>query len=75
MEKIKLIDENNIEKEYDVVISYIDEQTKKGYLVYTDGVSRFLASYDPNGSSLDLKNVDNPEEINKIKDVMKQLGV
>ena len=75
MEKIKLIDENGIEKEYDVVISYIDEQTKKGYLVYTDGVSRFLASYDPNGSSLDLKNVDNPEEINKIKDVMKQLGV
>ena len=75
MEKIKLIDENGIEKEYDVVISYIDEQTKKGYLVYTDGVSRFLASYDSNGSSLDLKNVDNPEEINKIKDVMKQLGV
>ena len=75
MEKIKLIDENGIEKEYEVVLSYIDEQTKKGYLVYTDGKTRFLASFNPNDSSLDLKNVDNLEEISKIKDIMKQVGV
>ena len=75
MEKIKLIDETGVEKEYDVVISYIDEQTKKGYLVYTDGVTKFLASFDPNSPSLDLNNVDNEEEINKIKDIMKQVGV
>lgn len=75
MEKIKLINDNGNEEEYDVILSYVDENTKKGYLVYTDGSKKFLASYEPYTDSLDLKNVDNEEEINKIKEIMKQMGV
>ncbi len=75
MEKIKLINNDGVEEEYDIMLSYIDSETHKGYLVYTDGVKKYLASFNPDDENdLDLKDVDDPQEIDKVRKLMVMKG-
>ena len=75
MEKIKLINSSGEEEEYDIVFAYEDHATKKGYLVYTDGKTKYVARYNPNDENdLNLESIDNKEELDKIKELMKKSG-
>ena len=73
MEKIKLINSSGVEEEYDIVLSYEDPRNGKGYLVYTDGNKKYIARYNPDDDNdLNLETVDSEEEINMIKNIMRQ---
>ena len=70
METIKLIDENGNEKEYNVVFAYEEEKTPKGYIVYSDGIKKYLASYNTSNDDLKLYSVTDEKEIKMVKDLM-----
>ena len=74
MDNIRLIDENGIEKEYKIVFAYQEPNNPKGYLVYTDGEKKYLASYNPLNDDLNLGSVTDPAEIQKVKDLMIKVG-
>lgn len=79
MEKVRLINKNGIEEEFDVVLAYEDPNTKKGYLVYIEDKNirngnLYLASYDPsNEDNLELQDVTSQEEKDMIMDILKNM--
>lgn len=75
MEKIKLINSSGVEEEYEVLLAYEDPKTKKGYLVYTDGKTKYAARYNPNDENdLKLEDINSKEELDKLKELMKKSG-
>ena len=77
MKKIKLINKNGIEEEFDIVLAYEHPKTKVGYLVYTDDKEKgnyYIASYDPrNTENLELKDVKTQEEKDMIMNILKNM--
>ena len=72
--KINAIDNNGIEKEYDVILTYYSKEYNKNYVVYTDNIYNekeelqiYINEYNPeNIEELSTFITDN-EEYNKIK--------
>ena len=72
--KINAIDNNGIEKEYDVILTYFNKEYNKNYVVYTDNIYNekeelqiYINEYNPeNIEELSTFITDN-EEYNKIK--------
>ena len=82
MDKITIINDENKEIECDVILAYEDPNTKKGYLVYTDGeveengeAKLYLANYNPNNpDDLELTDVETKEEIDMIVKMLEEMG-
>ena len=83
-EKIKLINDQGEEKEYYIVCSFDDDDTKETYIIYTDqsedddgNVQLFAAKYDSDyDSELDIpkfKKVETEKEHEIIKIVINKL--
>lgn len=79
IEKIKLIDENNEEKEYDILLTFDLEETNKNYMAYTDNskdengnIKIFVSSFDPSLDEYKLNPLDD-EEYNMCKEIIETL--
>jgi len=72
--KIYAIDNNGIEKEYDVILTYYSKEYNKNYVVYTDNVYNekeelkiYINKYNPENVEEVSTSITNNEEYNKIK--------
>lgn len=81
-EKITLIDKDNKEIECDVVLAYEDKDTKKGYLVYTDGTldengekNMYASYYNPlDPDDVELKEIETQEEVDMLMSMLEKMG-
>ena len=72
--KIYAIDNNGIEKEYDVILTYYSKEYNKNYVVYTDNIYNekeelqiYINEYNPENIEETSTSITNNEEHNKIK--------
>lgn len=72
--KINAIDNNGIEKEYDVILTYYSKEYNKNYVVYTDNIYNekeelqiYINVYNPENIEEVSTSITNNEEYNKIK--------
>ena len=72
--KIYAIDNNGIEKEYDVILTYYSKEYNKNYVIYTDNVYNekeelqiYINEYNPENIEETSTSITNNEEYNKIK--------
>lgn len=72
--KINAIDNNGIEKEYDVILTYYSKEYNKNYVVYTDNIYNekeelqiYINEYNPENIEEVSTSIINNEEYNKIK--------
>ena len=79
IEKVKLIDENNEEKEYDILLTFDLEVTNKNYMAYTDNskdekgnTKIFVSSFDPKEDEYKLNPLSD-EEYDMCKEVIETL--
>ena len=79
IEKVKLIDENNEEKEYDILLTFDLEESNKNYMAYTDNskdengnTKIFVSSFDPNEDEYKLNPLSD-EEYDMCKEVIESL--
>ena len=72
--KINAIDNNGIEKEYDVILTYFNKEYNKNYVVYTDNIYNekeelqiYISEYNPENIEEVSTSITDNEEYNKIK--------
>ena len=77
MNTIKSLTKDGITKEYQVILTYYDEEYKKNYIVYTDNkyndnneLQIYIDSYNENDKQIIRKEINNIEELNKIKKII-----
>ncbi len=81
LEKGKFIlNENGEEKEYTTILTFLNKENGKNYVVYTDetkdeddNINLYASSYDPNDSGFHLYDVLRDDEWNKINQVLNNL--
>ena len=78
--KFTLIDENGIEKEYDVLFTYESEETKKHYIAYTDNsldesgnVQVYASTYDPTNPNSRLDPIETEKEWKIVETILETL--
>ena len=78
--KFTLIDENGIEKEYDVLFTYESEETKKHYIAYTDNsldetgnVKVYASTYDPTNPNSRLDPIETEKEWKIVETILETL--
>ena len=76
----KMVDENGIEKECEVLFTFESEETNKNYMVYTDhtqdeaGNTRvFASSFEPNDPNSKLLPIETEKEWNIIKTILAEI--
>ena len=75
-----MIDENGIEKEYDVLFTFESEETNKHYIAYTDNTTDaegrltvFASTFDPTQDNVELKAIETEKEWKIIETVLETL--
>lgn len=75
-----MIDENGVEKQYDVLFTFESEETNKNYIAYTDNstdadgkLSVFASTYEPNAEEVELKAIETDKEWKIIETVLESL--
>ncbi len=75
-----MIDQNGVEKEYDVLFTFDSEETNKSYIAYTDNtkdadgkLSVYASTYDKNGESTELKALETEKEWKIVETVLQSL--
>ena len=78
--KIYSKDENGKEKEYDVILTFQNEDNKKNYIIYTDNqydyknkLMIYAAIYDPYNNNKFIGVPNTVEEWNTIMSLLKQV--
>ena len=78
---MSIVQEDGSIDEVEVVIAFEFKDTKKEYVVYTKNdkdanvnVSVFVSAIERNGETPQLYWVDNEEEWNRVKDVLRKLS-
>ena len=78
---MSIIDEDGSIDEVEVVIAFEFKDTKKEYVVYTknekdenDNVTVYVSSVDRSGETPKLYGIDDEEEWNRVKDVLRRLS-
>lgn len=78
--KFTLIDENGVEKEYDVLFTYESEETKKHYIAYTDNsldesgnVQVYASTYDPTNPNSRLDPIETEKEWKIVETILETL--
>ena len=78
--KFTLIDENGVEKEYDVLFTYESEETKKHYIAYTDNsldesgnVQVYASTYDPTNPNSRLDPIETKKEWKIVETILETL--
>ena len=78
--KFTLIDENGIEKEYDVLFTYESDETKKHYIAYTDNsldesgnVQVYASTYDPTNPNSRLDPIETEKEWKIVETILETL--
>lgn len=72
-------DNKNVEKEYEIIYKFDSDQTKKSYIIYTDGekengLLRVYANvYDKTGVNKNLMPIETEEEWNTIETILAKL--
>lgn len=76
-ETLKVIDENGIEKEVEVLSYFKLKSNSKDYLIYTENqlddngnVLTYTSEVIEDGDSVELKGIEEPEVIQEIKDLI-----
>ena len=79
--KMSIVSEDGAVEEVDVVLAFELKDTKKEYVVYTknerdesNNVTVYVSFLDRSGSMPKLLGIDNDEDWNKIKDVLRELS-
>ena len=75
--KFVMIDENGVEKEYDILFTFESEETNKNYVVYTDNsidkdgnVEVYASTYDPNDKNSKLESIKTDKEWKVIETIL-----
>lgn len=72
-------DSKGVEKEFEIIYKFDSEQTKKSYLIYTDGekedgrVKVYANVYDKTGVNKNLMPIETEEEWNTIEALLSKL--
>lgn len=67
------------EKEYEIIYTFESQQTKKNYIIYTDGKKEngllkvYANVYDKTGTNRNLQPIETEEEWNTIEALLKKL--
>ena len=76
-ETLKIIDENGIEKEVEVLSYFKLKSNGKDYLIYTENqadengnVLTYTSEVVENGETVELKGIEDPEIVNEIKEII-----
>lgn len=79
-EKITVLDENNVEREADVLLSFTSEEFKKDYIIYTFNESKgdltkiMVSTIIENDDSYSFEDIETEEEWDFIKKTMKEIS-
>lgn len=75
-----MIDENGIERKYDVLFTFESEETQKSYIAYTDNskdeqgkLAVYASTYDPTGQDTSLKAIETEKEWKIIETILQTL--
>ena len=75
-----IIDDDGVEKSFDVLFTFDNNETKKSYIVYTDNtldkegkVQVYASIYDPKNPHSDLKEIKTDKEWKIIETILKEL--
>ncbi len=75
-----MIDEDGVEKEYDVLFTFDSEETNKSYIAYTDNtkdadgkLAVYASTYDKNGETTELKALETEKEWKIVETVLQSL--
>ncbi len=78
-ETLKIIDENGVEKEVEVLSYFKLKSNGKDYLIYTENqldengnVLTYTSEVVEDGENIELKGIEDPEVVNEIKDLIIQ---
>ena len=72
-------DSKGVEKEFEIIYKFDSDQTKKSYLIYTDGekeagrVKVYANVYDKTGANKNLMPIETEEEWNTIEALLSKL--
>ena len=75
MDKKLLTKENGVIKEYDILLEFIKEDTKKQYVFYSDADKKqiYMAYYKIENDLYILMPIVNEEEIEMCKDIIEEI--
>ena len=72
-----IIDQNGVEKTYDVLFTFDNDETKKSYIIYTDNtldesgnVEVYASTYDPNDEHSKLGEIETEKEWKIIETIL-----
>lgn len=75
-----ILDEEGTEREYDVLFTFDNEETKKSYIVYTDNtmdknknIEVYASTYDPNNPNSKLGEVKTEKEWKVIETILSSM--
>ena len=75
-----MVDEDGVEKEYDVLFTFDSEETNKSYIAYTDNtkdadgkLAVYASTYDKNGETTELKAIETEKEWKIVETVLQSL--
>ena len=75
-----IIGEDGVEKSYDVLFTFDNDETKKSYIVYTDNsldsngkVQVYASIYDPENPHSDLKEIKTDKEWKVIETILQSI--
>ncbi len=80
-QKMTIVNEDGSTEEVEVVVAFEFKDTKKEYLIYTknerdenDNVTVYVSNVDRSSGKPKLLGIDDEEEWNKVKDVLRELS-
>lgn len=75
-----MIDQNGVEKTYDVLFTFDSEETNKSYIAYTDNtkgddgkLAVYASIYEENGDNVELKSIETENEWKIVETVLQSL--
>lgn len=75
-----IIDDDGVEKSFDVLFTFDNNETKKSYIVYTDNtldkegkVQVYASIYDPKNPHSDLKEIKTDKEWKIIETILEKI--
>lgn len=75
-----MIDEDGVEKEYDVLFTFDSEETNKSYIAYTDNtkdadgkLAVYASTYNKDGETTELKALETEKEWKIVETVLQSL--
>ena len=75
-----IIDDDGVEKSFDVLFTFDNNETKKSYIVYTDNtldkegkVQLYASIYDPKNPHSDLKEIKTDKEWKIIETILEKI--